>query len=213
MHTISQRMEEAHGNMELGLERIVFFSDAVMAIAITLLAVDIKVPEMATDLAAAQLPGSLHALTPKIMSFVISFMVIGVYWMSHHRYFSFIKRYDSRLIYLNLLFLLFIAAMPFISTLLGEYAFLPLGVSAYSIAVSGIGLSICGLWLYASRNHRLIAEELDSRFVNAMNIRAISAPLVFMISIPISFFSPVAAVIVWFLSPLVVVGAVWRFAR
>jgi len=213
MRTISQRMEEAHGNMELGLERIVFFSDAVMAIAITLLAVDIKVPELAADIAAAQLPGSLQALTPKIMSFVISFMVIGVYWMSHHRNFSFIKRYDNRLIYLNLLFLLFIAAMPFISTLLGEYAFLPLGVSTYSVAVSGIGLSLGGLWLYASRNHRLIDEGLDASFVKAMNTRAIAAPMVFIVSIPFGFISPVAAIIVWFLSPLVVVGAVWRFAR
>jgi hypothetical protein len=103
--------------------------------------------------------------------------------------------------------------MPFISTLLGEYAFLPLGVGAYSIAVSGIGLSLGGLWLYASKNHRLVDEELDARFVKAMNTRAVAAPLVFIISIPFSFFSSVAAVILWFLSPLVVVGAVWRFAR
>ncbi len=108
------RTKEA-SEAQLGLERIVFFSDAVMAIAITLLAIDIRVPEMPAGLAAQQLAVSLAAIGPRFMTFFISFMVIAVYWMSHHRYFGYIKRYDARLIWLNLLFLFFIICMPFLS--------------------------------------------------------------------------------------------------
>ena len=105
-----QEIQTHPANEELGLERIVFFSDAVMAIAITLLAIDLKVPEIAASVAAAELPGALSELAPRFMSFIISFFVIGIYWMSHHRYFRFIKRYDGGLIVLNLLFLV---SIPF----------------------------------------------------------------------------------------------------
>ena len=119
-------------NRELGMERIVFFSDAVMAIAITLLAIEIKVPAVTAEVAHSELPTLLSEMAPAIMSFVISFAVIGIYWMSHHRYFGLVKRYDNRLILLNLLFLLFIASMPFAASLLGQYAYLSLSVVVYS---------------------------------------------------------------------------------
>ena len=105
----------------LGLERIVFFSDAVMAIAITLLAIDIRVPEIELSLAATELPAQLSAITPNLLAFFISFIVIGIYWISHHHYFSYIKRYDTRLMLLNLMFLFFIACMPFVASLLGRF--------------------------------------------------------------------------------------------
>ena len=96
------KIEPGSANEELSLERIVFFSDAVMAIAITLLAIDLKVPEIAASVAATELPLSLGKLGPRFMSFLISFFVIGIYWMSHHRYFRFIKRHEGGLVGLNL---------------------------------------------------------------------------------------------------------------
>ena len=92
-HASSNRAvpDAAPVNPELGLERIIFFTDAVMAIAITLLALDVQVPDIPAALARSELPARLSELSPRIMSFVISFVVIGIYWMSHHRYFTFIK--------------------------------------------------------------------------------------------------------------------------
>jgi uncharacterized membrane protein len=97
-----QLTKSSDEHTSLSFERIVFFSDAVMAIAITLLVIDLKIPNIPTALAAAELQASLRELTPRIVSFVISFSVVGVYWSSHHRYFTYIKRYDGRLIFLNL---------------------------------------------------------------------------------------------------------------
>jgi uncharacterized membrane protein len=187
---------------QLGLERIVFFSDAVMAIAITLLAIDLKVPEIAASAASVELPRALSEMGPRFMSFIISFFVIGVYWMSHHRYFQFIQRYDSGLVVLNLLFLLFIVLMPFVAALFGQYYYLPLGMSLYAAAVAGTGLSMAVLWWYASHGHRLVDEHLDERFIRARSI-ALAVPLLFLVSIPFAFFSRTLAVAMWCTLPLV----------
>jgi uncharacterized membrane protein len=210
---LSSDPDHGAGNAELGLERLVFFSDAVMAIAITLLAIDIKVPELAASVAAAELPAALNALAPRIMSFVVSFTVIGFYWTSHHRYFSYVKKFDYRLQSLNMLFLLFTVCMPFVSGLLGQYVYLPVGVVAYSAAVAAIGLSLALLWWYASHNRRLVDPDLDARTIRLMNVRTLASPLVFVVSIPFAAISPWATIVVWWLSPLIALVAIRLTAR
>ena len=125
------------------LERIVFFSDAVFAIAITLLVLDIKVPEIPERLVAQELPEALAALWPKFLSYVLSFVVILFYWTAHHRIFHAIKDYDWNLIWLNSLFLMCIAFLPFPTALLGEYGNhqLPVVIYAGSVAITRLMLS------------------------------------------------------------------------
>jgi TMEM175 potassium channel family protein len=189
----------------LGLERIVFFSDAVMAIAITLLAIDLRVPEVPPSAAAAgELALRLGELNPQIMSFVISFVVIGVYWLAHHRYFAMIRRYDAGLLMLNLLFLLFIVIMPFVASLLGHYPFLSLGIVPYAVDVSAIGLSIGAMWAYASHSHRLVDKDLDTRQIRLLTVRPMGATVVFILSIPAALIEPRLATLSWLLAPLVV---------
>jgi len=196
-----QEIQTQPANEALGLERIVFFSDAVMAIAITLLAIDLKVPEIVASAAAAELPRALSDLGPRFLSFLISFFVIGIYWMSHHRYFRFIQRYDGGLIVLNLLFLLFIVLMPFVAGLFGQYYYLPLGMSVYAAAVAATGLSMGALWWYASHRHRLVDEQLDEQFIRARSL-ALAVPLLFLVSIPVTFFSRTLAIVIWCTLPL-----------
>lgn len=191
----------------LGLERIVFFSDAVMAIAITLLAIDIRVPEIDPSVAAAELPGQLAAITPNLLTFFISFIVIGIYWISHHRYFGYIKRYDTRLILLNLTFLFFIACMPFVASLLGRFSSVPIALIIYTLAVAALGISMALIWRYVSKNHRLIESTLDAGTIRIINIRLFVAPLMFLVAVPFAFVSTFAVIVVWWLSPLAVVLA------
>lgn len=198
-------------DQELGLNRIVYFSDAVMAIAITLLAVNIRVPQIPAPASASQLGFSLVGMLPEALSFLISFIVIGVYWMAHHRYFGYIKRYDARLMWLNLLFLLFIVVLPFFSTLLGSYGNLTVAETLYALVIAGIGLSMLAIWAYASQDHRLIDAELDPDFIRGTFPLAIATPLIFLASIPVAFVQPGLAPLVWWLVPLVGLG--WRLAR
>jgi hypothetical protein len=91
------------------MDRIVNFSDAVFAIAITLLIPDIRVPEIPDDLVAEKLPAQLLALWPKYFGYVLGFVVIISFWNIHHSILSAIRGYDRGLIWLNSLFLMFVA--------------------------------------------------------------------------------------------------------
>lgn len=99
----------------LGLEWLIFFSDAVFAIAITLLVLDIQLP------ANAVFPGALSQIGSQIFAYVLSFFIIGSYWLAHHRLYQHIIRYDNRLLWLNLLLLLFVAFIPFPTRVAAAY--------------------------------------------------------------------------------------------
>jgi uncharacterized membrane protein len=190
---------------QLGLERIMLFSDAVMAIAITLLVIDLKLPEIPAALAAQQLPARLGELTPRIVSFMISFSVVGVYWSSHHRHFGYIRRYDGRLIALNLVFLLFVALMPFFASLLGQYSIVPLAVAAYALGVAATGLSIGAVWWYASYRRCLVDPKLEAGFIRQRILIALVVPLGFLFSAPFAWLSPYLTFAIWFLAPLILI--------
>ncbi len=100
------------------LERLVFFSDAVFAIAITLLIIEIHPPELGGSTAEALT--ALVDLAPKFFSFVLSFLVIGRFWIGHHSAFAAVARFSPRMLWPNLMLLMAIAAMPFASAFLGE---------------------------------------------------------------------------------------------
>ena len=196
----------------LGLERIIFFSDAVMAIAITLLAIDLKLPQIDPSNAMTEVPRQLASIGPNFMTFFISFVVIGIYWISHHRYFAYIKRYDVRLIVLNLMFLFFIVCMPFVANLLGHYTDVPIVLILYTLAVAALGVSMALIWWYASRNH-LISEELDAQSIRMINVRLYTSPVMFLAAVPFAFVSSTAVILVWWLSPLAVLASMRIFGR
>ena len=164
-------------------------------------------PEIEPALAAAELPAQLKAITPNLLTFFISFIVIGIYWISHHRYFNYIKRYDTRLMLLNLMFLFFIACMPFVASLLGRFPTVPIALIIYTLAVAALGTSMALIWRYASGQHRLIEPNLEANTIKIINIRLFVAPLVFLVAVPFAFVGTFAVIIVWWLSPLAVILA------
>jgi uncharacterized membrane protein len=93
------------------LDRIVNFSDAIFAIAITILVLDIRLPD---NLSPTELPVQVLGLGPKYLSYLISFLVLAVYWQAHHRVFKPITGYDGTLVWLNILFLMAVAFLPFL---------------------------------------------------------------------------------------------------
>jgi uncharacterized membrane protein len=102
-------------------DRIVNLSDGVFAIALTLLVLDIRVPNIPEKLVAAELPAALLSLWPKYLSYFLSFVAIAVFWSMHYSIFRPIRSYDRVLLYLNFLFLMLVAFLPFPTSLLGEY--------------------------------------------------------------------------------------------
>lgn len=187
---------------DLGLERLVFFSDAVMAIAITLLTVDLKLPELGEAATSPQLQQALAALAPRFLSFLISFLVISVYWSSHHRYFNCMARMDGRLVALNMLFLLSIALMPFVAGLLGQYYYLPIGPAVYAAAMAFTGFSMNAIWWYASHERRLLKPEVSDAFIHTRRVLLWVGPIAFLLSIPLAWIDFVAIITAWWMSPV-----------
>lgn len=127
------------GMGKLGFDRVVFFSDAVFAIAMTLLVVDLRLPELVTDTERA-VADALWAARWDVFAYVLSVLVIGSFWLAHWRRYHHIARVDGRHAALNLLFLGAVAFIPFPTSVLGTAGDLPIAVAFYAIAVSIAGL-------------------------------------------------------------------------
>lgn len=165
--------------------RIVYFSDAVFAIAITLLVLQIRVP---AGLSPTALTAALIEMWPKYLSYLISFTVIGSFWRTHHRIFRHIKAYDESLIALNLLFLMCVAFLPFSASLIGEYGSQPVAFEIYASNVAATGLFLGGMWWHATRDGRLTDDDLDPGLIRRIMKEQMSLPAIALISVPITFF-------------------------
>jgi uncharacterized membrane protein len=181
------------------LDRIVNFSDAVFAIVITLLVLDIRVPNIPDTLVSQELPSRISDLGPKFLSYVISFLVIAVYWQAHHRVFRPIRSYDTTLLWLNFLFLMAISFLPFLTSLLGEYSEEQLSVVIYAATAALASLLLVSISWYATTEHRLVDSELDDEVERTRLVQDLAVSVVFVLSIGISFFSPAAAMYSWLL--------------
>jgi uncharacterized membrane protein len=182
---------------QIGLDRMVFFSDAIFAIAITLLIVNIKLP-ISND----HLPTVRHYLInqlPKYQSYVTTFLVIGLYWMGHHHYFRYIQRYNFTLLGLNMGFLMCIVFLPFPASILDNYDGQRLAVVFYAFSMAITGLMKALLWGYASWHHRLVAHNLHPRLIRALTYYTLVPPLVFLSSMLIAIFNPAIAQFSWLL--------------
>jgi uncharacterized membrane protein len=179
------------------VERTVYFSDAVFAIAITLLALDLEVPE---NLAAVELPSALLELWPKFVSFLVSFWIVASYWLAHHRIFHHIGAYDRRMLLINLLFLMWVVLLPFSSSLIGEYEDSRLATIVYALHNIVASSTLSWLWWHASKDGRLVKASLDARAVRYNELRALFLPAVFVSSIGLSFVSVELARLSWLLA-------------
>ena len=201
-HDKPNRRADEHGSTditphsELGLERIAFFSDAVIAIAITLLALEVRLPDQVS--AASELTAWLVTLIPRFVSFFISFFVIGMFWMSHHRMFEYLRTYDRVLIWINLIFLFLVAFTPFPTSVLGRFPAQFLSVVLYSSVVICLSLVRLWLWWYVYYRAHLVRPDADPRAGRFEMTRSLWAGGIFGISILIAFWSPAWAMNFWF---------------
>jgi uncharacterized membrane protein len=185
---------------EFQLERLILFSDAVFAIAITLLIIEIKIPELhGPELSESSLVNAVVHLIPKFVSFLISFMLIGMYWTRHHFLFGFLVNYTPALTALNLIFLLSIVLMPFSTGIFGEYSVpsaiylkTPLIIYVANVCFSGFVLYL--LWRYVGNPAHGVADpSLPPSIVRDAKRRAGLVTMVFALTIAVAFIDPFVA--------------------
>ena len=191
---------------EFQLERLILFSDAVFAIAITLLVIEIKIPEIhekpVTDNAVLH---KLRELIPKFAGFLVSFFLIGQYWIVHHRMFSFVINFTDRLIWLNILFLFAIALMPFSTGFYSEYVLrgVVTPVIFYTANIALLGLANFLMWRYLSNQKNNLTENLTPALAKYFSLRALTVPVIFVIFSFVYLYYPTIAFFIPILIPFI----------
>lgn len=180
------------------LERLLYFSDAVFAIAITLMAIELRPPTNLDPNTSEQLLRELLADWPHFFAFLLSFYIIAVYWVVHHRLFRYVIRYDEGLIGRNMILLFFVALVPFSTLLMGQDGDVPAAVVIYALSIIMLGLSVAWLWHHASTNYKLIVADLEPAAIRNILWRSLATPLagvlVILLTPFIGSFAPIAFV-------------------
>lgn len=182
MSEIAQRKET---------KRIEAFSDGVFAIAVTLLVLGITVPKPA-ELGAGGLGSALFNRWPHYLAFVTSFFTILAMWVNHHRIFTFVWRSDHFFLYWNGLLLLLITFLPFPTTVLAEYFQHPdakIAGMVFAGTLVAIALAFKGLWRYASKNNRLLAERVAQKDIDQITRQHQYGPVMYSAAFACSFLS------------------------
>ncbi len=165
-------------------ERITFFSDGIFAITITLLVLEVKVPEVPSE----ELFKELNHMLPALNSCILSFIVLGIYWIAHHNLFLHIKHHDHVLLWLNTLFMMCIALIPFPTGLISRYPEHHISLIAYASILTLTGVCLNLIWWY-SVTRQLTTPNLDPAFVKFVSDYIRIAPIVYFLTIPVSFVS------------------------
>ena len=173
------------------VDRVVAFSDGVFAIAITLLIVSIDVPAVNPD----HLGHAVHELLPEVGTYALSFIVVGLYWMAHHRTFRSVIRVNRTLLWINLFLLGSVALLPLPTELLGKYGETTLATVIYAGSIVLVGAWSVLIWWYL--NHAGLVSPLAPDLVRLGSLRAAIPPSVFALSIPIAFVNPGWAKLFW----------------
>ena len=185
-------MTAAHGSGDdpsrgpertIGFERAVFFSDAVFAIAVTLLVVDLRLPEAAEG-SASDITAQLGEMVPRFLAFGISFAVIGTFWMAHWRRYSYVLRVDERLLWLNLLLLACVALMPFPTAVIAEHGDEPGAVMLYVAVVVAASAASTLSWAYAARAG-LLLPGMSRRYLRLSVLRGLMVAIVMIATLPL----------------------------
>jgi uncharacterized membrane protein len=192
-------MEDELGERKnYSLDRVLAISDGVFAFAVTLLVLDLTVPVLAQGASSADLWQALSKEYVAFLSYLTSFLIAGLWWNAHNRNFRYINRCDFTLRWLNLLFLLWIALLPFFTKILDQYNTLQIAVVLYATDQAAAGILMGLSWWYASRNHRLVDRSLKKKVIRSRLLANAVAPVFFIMSMGISYVSPVLATYFWF---------------
>jgi uncharacterized membrane protein len=169
------------------LERLILFSDAVFAIAITLLVIELKLPELEETSERAMANALAHTI-PHFIAFILSFAIIGIYWVAHHRMFYYVVNYDNRLLWLNLLLLMFVVLMPFSSYVYGIHSAMNVAFLVYTVNISMLAFCMVMMYGHISNPKRNLSHGLENkRLVRYYQLRSAVVPLCFVVGVVIAF--------------------------
>ena len=185
------------------LTRLLALSDGLFATVLTILVLDLKLPDLSQVASQGDPRRALDDLAIRLFSYVMTFIVAGVFWMSHHSDFRYVERYNRRLLWYNLMFLLFVGLLPFSTAGLGN-GLTVFSWSIYALNIMAIGVMSALTWGYAY-THRLMNSEMPRQLARRQGFRHLITPGVFLISIGVAYLAPNAYLAPWSLLAIPVI--------
>ena len=174
---------------ERSKSRVEFLIDGVFAIVMTLLVLEIAVPQLSHSEAQLELPRRLLEMWPLLLSYVTSFMILGFFWITHEDMLHYIKRANRVFLWVTIFYLMFVAFVPFSTSLIGEY-----GDQQISVIIYGINVIIAGFWInvqwwYATKDRHLVDNDLDPTLITTVSRYLLVGPIAYIIAVVLSFVS------------------------
>jgi uncharacterized membrane protein len=168
------------------LDHVISFSDAVFAFAITLMALTVDIPDLNPSLTEPQLVDNLLEMSPQIESYILSFFIISIFWLSYHQVFNHIRDSYISMVYLNLVFLLLITLLSISTSLVITFESYQVSYLIYYSVVVATSSLLVAIWWYAMRIGAA-NENLHPMFKRGLLIQLVVVPVVFIVSIAISY--------------------------
>jgi uncharacterized membrane protein len=191
-------------NVELADKaRLISFSDNVISIAITLLVLDVRLP---ADFSNLTVTGILSAVWPRLLGFVLSFTIVGVYWVGHHLMLRSLVVAPRSLLWANNLFLLFISLIPASAALMGGHPDKSASAILYGLNIACVALSLMLLWFLAERYHHRHGMPIDPRISRMSYMRSAAGCGVALTGVCLSAVSPWVSYVVFWTAPLTFVA-------
>lgn len=195
--------------MKIGTTRLEAFSDGVIAIVITIMVLELKLPDLNKDAGTLETLHHLEHLLPYFISYAVSFTMIGIFWTNHHHMFHLLDKTDEHLVWQNFIFLFFVSLIPFSTGIVGANPFLPLSSAIYGLVMLSTTLSFLVMRMY-SLNNKLLHKDQDKQLeYNVKKVskkgrtKAIIGACIYLASIPLAYVNVYFSFICFAIPPII----------
>lgn len=195
--------------MKLGTTRLEAFSDGVIAIIITIMVLQLKLPDLNRDSSTADIMKHLTNLLPYLITYAFSFMMIGIFWTNHHHMFHLLEKADIHLLWQNFIFLFLLSLIPFATSIVGSNPFIAISPAVYGSVMLLTTLSFTIMRHYSIRKHLLHKDEDKNLTRDLINVslkarkKAIAATLIYLIAIPLAYVNIYIAYACFIIPPII----------
>jgi uncharacterized membrane protein len=175
--------------MELGKNRIEALSDGIFAIAMTLLVLELKLPELPKTASNVQVWPELMKLWPVFISYAASFASLGVYWVAHHNLYHHVRRADRVLLCLNVLFFMFVSFVPFSTSVVNAFPQTQIAPEFFGANITLIGWVLWLQWKYACSQPEMLAPHVTPEYRDLVRSRFFWIPVVLTFTVLVCYWS------------------------
>lgn len=179
--------------MKIGTDRLEAFSDGIIAIIITIMILELKLPDLSKDNSTGDIRKHLHHLLPYFITYAFSFMMIAIFWTNHHHMFHLLEKSDEHLLWQNFIFLFLLSLIPFTTSIVGSNPFIPIAPALYGFVMLLTTLSFAIMRHY-SINKQLIHKDEDRELTkNIFKVsfkarsKAIAGTVIYLVAIPLAY--------------------------